>query len=76
MAMNPIYKQIRKGMAVDCLRMIEWDVFIRKCSKVDATIRYEKKVAGNPILQAHKKAYRRLNSRTREKKMTQSEFLE
>ena len=47
----------------------------RKCSEVGATLRYEKKVAGNPILDAHKKAYRRFNSRTRAKKMTQGEFM-
>jgi len=47
----------------------------RTCSEVGATIRYEKKVAGNPILEAHKKAYRRLHSHTRTKKMTQSDFL-
>ena len=47
----------------------------RKCSEVGATLRYEKKVAENPILEAHKKAYRRFNSRTRVKKMTQSEFM-
>ncbi|MDR1558450.1 MAG: DUF6076 domain-containing protein [Clostridiales bacterium] len=47
----------------------------RKCSEIGATLRYERKVAGNPILEAHKKAYRRFNSRTRAKKMTQSEFL-
>ena len=47
----------------------------RKCSEVGATLRYEKKVAENPILEAHKKAYRRFNSRTRAKKMTQSEFM-
>ena len=29
----------------------------RKCSEVGATLRYEKKVANNPILDAHKKAY-------------------
>lgn len=47
----------------------------RKCSEIGATLRYEKKVAENPILEAHKKAYRRFNSRTRAKKMTQAEFL-
>ena len=47
----------------------------RRCSEVGATLRYEKKVASNPILDAHKKAYRRLNSRTRNKKMTQAEFI-
>lgn len=26
----------------------------RKCSEIGATLRYEKKVAGNPILEAHK----------------------
>ena len=48
----------------------------RKCSEIGATLRHEKKVAGNPILEAHKKAYRRFNSRTRAKKMTQNEFLQ
>jgi hypothetical protein len=47
----------------------------RKCSEIGATLRYEKKVAGNPILEAHKKAYRRFNSRTRAKKMTLAEFM-
>jgi hypothetical protein len=47
----------------------------RKCSEIGATIRYEKKVADNPVLEAHKRAYRRFNSRTRAKKMTQSEFM-
>lgn len=47
----------------------------RKCSEIGATLRYERKVAENPILEAHKKAYRRFNSRTRAKKMTQSEFM-
>jgi len=47
----------------------------RKCSKIGAMLRYEKKVAVNPILEAHKKAYRRFHSRTRTKKMTQTEFL-
>ena len=47
----------------------------RKCSEIGATLRYERKVAGNPILEAHKKAYRRFNSRVRNKKMTQGEFM-
>ena len=47
----------------------------RKCSEIGATLRYERKVAGNPILEAHKKAYRRFNSRVRNKKMTQAEFM-
>jgi hypothetical protein len=47
----------------------------RKCSEVGAMHQYEKRVAENPILDAHKKAYRRFNSRTRMKKMTQSEFM-
>jgi hypothetical protein len=38
-------------------------------------LRYEKKVAENPVWETYKKAYRRLNSRTRNKKMTQMEFL-
>ena len=48
----------------------------RKCSEVGATLRYEKKVAENPILEAHKTAYRRFNSRTRAKKMSQKEFMQ
>ena len=48
----------------------------KKCSEVGAMVQYEKKVAENPILEAHKKAYRRFNSRTRLKKMTQAEFLQ
>ena len=48
----------------------------RKCSEVGATLRYEKKVAENPILEAHKTAYRRFNSRTRAKKMSQAEFMQ
>jgi hypothetical protein len=39
-------------------------------------LRYERKVADNPILEAHKKAYRRHHSRVRTKKMTQIDFLE
>ena len=46
----------------------------RKCSEIGATLRYERKVAENPILEAHKKAYRRFHSRVRAKKMTQNEF--
>ena len=38
-------------------------------------IQYEKRVAENPILEMHKKAYRRFNSRTRTGKMSQAEFL-
>ena len=53
-----------------------WGDSNRKCSEIGATLRYEKKVSENPILEAHKKAYRRFNSRTRAKKMTQSEFLQ
>ncbi|GHU77244.1 hypothetical protein FACS1894188_11140 [Clostridia bacterium] len=48
----------------------------RKCSEIGAMLRYEKKVAENPVWDAYKKAYRRFNSRTRTKKMTQSEFLQ
>jgi hypothetical protein len=48
----------------------------RKCCEIGAMLRYEKKVAENPIWEAYKKAYRRLNSRARSKKMTQSEFLQ
>jgi len=47
----------------------------RRCNEIGAMLRYEKKVAENPVLEAHKKAYRRFNSRTRNKKMTQSEFM-
>ena len=52
-----------------------WGDTNRRCNEIGATIRYEKRVAENPILEAHKKAYRRFNSRTRTKKMTQSEFM-
>lgn len=52
-----------------------WGDGPRKCSEIGATMRYEKKVASNPILDIHKKAYRRFNSRTRTGKMTQAEFL-
>jgi hypothetical protein len=47
----------------------------RRCSEVGATLRYERKVAENPVLDAHKRAYRRLNSRTRAKKMSQGDFM-
>jgi hypothetical protein len=47
----------------------------RKCSEIGAMLRYERKVAENPILEAYSKAYKRFNSRTRAKKMTQGEFL-
>ena len=47
----------------------------RRCSEIGAMLRYEKKVAENPILEAYSKAYKRFNSRTRVKKMTQAEFL-
>ncbi len=47
----------------------------RRCSEIGAMLRYERKVAENPILEAYSKAYKRFNSRTRAKKMTQSEFL-
>jgi hypothetical protein len=47
----------------------------RKCSEIGAMLRYEKKVAENPILESYKRAYRRLHSRTRTKKMTTGDFL-
>ena len=56
-----------------CDRVIEGSQ--RKCSEIGAMLRYERKVAENPILEAYSKAYKRFNSRTRAKKMTQSEFL-
>jgi len=52
-----------------------WGDGPRKCSEIGATLRYEKKVSENPILEAHKKAYRRFNSRARTKKMTQHQFM-
>jgi len=52
-----------------------WGDGHRRCNEIGATLRYEKKVATNPILEAHKKAYRRFNSRVRTKKMSQAEFL-
>jgi hypothetical protein len=48
----------------------------RKCSEIGATLRYEKKVAENPVWEVYKRNYRRQNSRTRAKKMTQAEFLQ
>jgi hypothetical protein len=53
-----------------------WGAGPRKCSEIGATLRYEKKVSENPILDAHKKAYRRFNSRARTGKMTNAEFLQ
>ena len=47
----------------------------KACNEVGAMIQYEKRVAENPILEAHKKAYRRFNSRTRTGKMSQADFL-
>ena len=47
----------------------------RRCNEIGAMLRYEKKVAENPVWDVYKKAYRRLNSRTRNKKMTQEDFL-
>jgi len=63
----------RRADAEYCERT--WGDTNRKCSEIGATLRYERKVADNPILEAHKKAYRRFNSRTRAKKMTQTEFM-
>jgi hypothetical protein len=48
----------------------------RRCNEIGAMLRYEKKVAENPVWEAYKKTYRRFNSRTRAKKMTQTEFLQ
>jgi hypothetical protein len=47
----------------------------KRCNEIGAMLRYERKVADNPILVAYSKAYKRFNSRTRAKKMTQTEFL-
>jgi len=47
----------------------------RKCSEIGAMLRYERKVAGDPVLEAYSKAYKRFNSRARAKRMSQSEFL-
>ena len=63
----------RRADAEYCERIIEGSQ--RKCSEIGATLRYERKVAENPILEAYSKAYKRFNSRTRAKKMTQGEFL-
>jgi len=51
-----------------------WGKGSRKCSEIGATLRYEKKIASSPILDAHKKAYRRFNSRTRTGNMTNEAF--
>jgi len=48
----------------------------KRCNEIGAMLRYEKKVAENPVWEAYKKAYRRFNSRTRTKNMTQAEFLQ
>jgi hypothetical protein len=47
----------------------------KRCNEVGAMIQYEKKVSENPVLEMHKKAYRRFNSRARTGKMTHAEFL-
>jgi len=64
---------MRRVDAEYCNRL--WGDSQRRCNEIGATIQYEKRVAENPILEAHKKAYRRLNSRTRNKKMTQTAFM-
>ena len=64
---------MRRVDAEYCNRI--WGDTQRRCNEIGAAIQYEKRVAENPILEAHKKAYRRFNSRTRTKKMTQSEFM-
>jgi hypothetical protein len=46
----------------------------KRCNEIGAMLRYEKKVAENPVWEAYKKTYRRFNSRVRTGKMTQSEF--
>jgi hypothetical protein len=48
----------------------------RRCSKIGAMLRYEQKVASDPVWEVYKRNYRRQNSRTRSKKMTQTEFLQ
>ena len=48
----------------------------KKCSEIGAMLRYEKKVAADPVWEVYKRNYRRQNSRTRTKKMTQTEFLQ
>ena len=63
----------RRADAEYCERIIDDNA--RKCSEIGALRKYERKVAGNPILEAYSKAYKRFNSRTRAKKMTQTEFL-
>jgi len=52
-----------------------WGDGPRKCSEIGAMKRYGKKISSNPILDAHKKTYRRFNSRARTGKMTNAEFL-
>ena len=64
----------RRRANVECCDKIYADTN-RKCSEIGAMLRYEQKVASNPILEAHKKAYRRLHSRVRTKNMSQCEFL-
>ena len=51
-----------------------WGDTRKRCNEIGAMLRYERKVAENPVWEAYKRAYRRLNSRARAKKMSQSEF--
>ena len=53
-----------------------WGDTQKRCNEIGAMLRYEKKVAENPVWEAYKKAYRRFNSRTRTKKMTQADFMD
>ncbi|MDR1560007.1 MAG: DUF6076 domain-containing protein [Clostridiales bacterium] len=48
----------------------------KRCSEIGAMLRYERKVASDPVWEVYKRNYRRQNSRTRSKKMTQTEFLQ
>jgi len=69
---NHFFMPRRRVDAEYCDRF--WNNGSKRCSEIGAMLRYEKKVAGNPILEAHKKAYRRLHSRVRTKKMSNAEF--
>jgi hypothetical protein len=64
---------MRRVDAEYCNRL--WGDSQRRCNEIGAMLRYEKKVSENPVWEAYKKTYRRFNSRTRTKKMTQSEFI-
>ena len=57
-----------------CSRVLD-DQPEKTCQSVGALLKHQKKVENNRVYQEYQKAYKRHNSRTRQRKMTQSEFL-